>query len=167
MIYAAMKSYTSMINESLSDTPLAPPDSSPDLRNALSHIADGLQKLIRSFDEVLLDGYSEDHDSLFLAEYIKDDPTCDYCGTHLFLSYFSCDGVCFDLETVPSLADLSIVICGACYVEGRSCVCRDMVPRRLHNFSDLLQERNDAASALSKYSASRSDVNEVDAISER
>ena len=167
MIYAAMKSYTSMINESLSDTPLAPPDSSPDLRNALSHIADGLQKLIRSFDEVLLDGYSEDHDSLFLADYIEENRTCDYCGTHLFLSYFSCDGVCFDLETVASLVDLSIVVCGACYVEGRSCVCRDMVPRRLHNFSDLLRERNDATSALSKYSASRSDVNAVDAISER
>ena len=122
----------------------------------MPRVAEELRNLIQLFDDVLLEGYADDHDSLFLPDRVGDNPTCDYCGASLFLSYFVCASVCFDLETDAPCVDTSIKVCGGCYVEGRSCTCKDMNPRRLRNFSDMLQERNDAASVLSEYLASRS-----------
>ena len=163
-----MKSHASEVNESLSGSPLESSNSLPDTNNSISRVADELQKLIPLFDDVLLEGYSGDHDSLFLPDHTGRNPACHYCGASLFLSYFNCASVCFDLETDAPGVDTSIRVCGACYVEGRSCTYRKMTPRRLRDFSSMLQERNDAASILSNYLASRSvQNNALGEISER
>ena len=155
-IYTTMKSHASRINESLSGFSLGSPDSRIDACHSIPRMVNELQKLVRLFDDVLLEEYSNDHDSLFLPDHTGRNPTCNYCGASLFLSYFDCAGVCFDLETDSPRVDMSIRVCGTCYVEGRSCACKNMTPRRLRNFSDTLQERNNAASTLSNYSAFRS-----------
>lgn len=163
-----MKSHALRISESLSDSSLETPNSRIDNHSPIPRVAGELQKLIRLFDDVLLEQYSDDHDSLFLPDHTGHNPTCHYCGTSLFLSYFDCAGVCFDLETDPHLVDLSIRVCGTCYVEGRFCACKNMTPRRLRNFSDILRERNNAASTLSNYAASRSEqIHDLGEISER
>lgn len=151
---------------------LAPPpgssDSDSDPHHPTRRIADELRKLIGLFDDVLLEGYSDNHHSLFLPNHMGCNPTCHYCGASLFLSYFSCGGGCFDLGTDATHTDVSIRVCGTCYVEGRFCACRDMTPRRLRNFSNVLQERNDAVSTLSNYSASLSvQLDDLPGISER
>ena len=167
-IYTTMKSHTSRVDESLSGSSLGSPDSPIDACHSIPRVVDELQKLVRLFDDVLLEEYSNDHGSLFLPDHTGRNPTCNYCGTSLFLSYFDCADVCFDLETDSPGVDMSIRVCGTCYVEGRACTCRNMTPRRLHNFSDMLQERNNAASTLSNYSESRSvQVYDLSKISER
>ena len=152
MVYTTMKSHASRINEFL---PHSSPEPADSRLNSIPRVADELRKLIRLFDDVLLEAYSDDHDSLFLPNHTGDNPTCHYCGASLFLSYFICAGVCFDLETDAPHLDTSIKVCGGCYVEGRFCACKDMNPKRLHSFSDMLRERNEATGALSKYLASR------------
>ena len=107
------------------------------------------------FDEVLLEEYSDDHESLPLLDNPVCDPTCDFCGSSLFLSYFRCTGICLD-HSSDSLDRPSIRLCGACYVEGRLCTCGQMAPERLGSFSDMLQERNIAADVLSKHSSPHS-----------
>lgn len=167
-IYTTMKSHTSRLKESLSGSSLGPSSSHPDTCYPMSRVADELRKLIRLLDSVLLEGYSDNHDSLFLSKDLEPSPTCHCCGASLFLSYFSCPGTCVDLEFDSSHLDMSIRVCGACYVEGRSCTCRNMVPGRLRNFSDILQERNDAAITLSNYLASCSmSADNLDEITER
>ena len=163
-----MKSHASRINEFLPPSSLEPADSPLDTSDPIPHVVDELRTLIRLFDDVLLEAYSDDHDSLFLPNHTGDNPRCHYCGAFLFLSYFICGGVCFDLETDAPHVDTSIKVCGGCYVEGRSCACKDMSPKRLHSFSDMLRERNDAAEALFKYLASRSvQADDLGEISER
>ncbi|KAF9642821.1 hypothetical protein BDM02DRAFT_3192626 [Thelephora ganbajun] len=161
VIYTTMKSHALRINEFLSGLDLDTPHSIPRMANEL-------QKLIRLFDDVLLEGYSDDHDSLFLPDHTEHNPTCHYCGASLFLSYFDCAGVCFDLETDSPRVDMSTRVCSACYVEGRFCACKSMTPRRLRNFSNVLRERNDAVSTLTSYSASRLvQIDDLGEISER
>ena len=163
-----MKSHASKINEFLSGSFPESSGSRLDIRNSTPRVAGELQKLIQLFDDVLLEGYSIDHDSLFLPDHMGSNPTCHYCGASLFLSYFDCATVCFDLETVSPRVDTSMRVCGACYIEGRSCTCRKMTPRRLRDFSSMLQERNSAASVLSRYLVSHSvQVDDLGEISER
>lgn len=163
-----MKSHASRINEFLSVSLLESPDSCIDTHHSIPRVAGELQRLIRLFDDVLLEEYSDDHGSLFLPDHMGHNPTCHYCGTSLFLSYFDCAGVCFDLETDSPRVDMSIRVCGTCYVEGRFCACKNMTPRRLRNFSNMLQERNNAVNILSNYSTSRStQIDNLGEISER
>ena len=42
----------------------------------------------------------------------------------------------------------ALVICAACYVEGRSCKCGDMTPTQRHRTEALLDDRNKAALIL-------------------
>ena len=150
-----MKAHTLRIDGFLASSPESS-GSHSDPHHPIPRTADELQKLIRLFDDILLEGYSDNHHSLFLPDHMGHNPTCNYCGASLFLSYFDCAGVCFDLEVDPTHRDMSIRVCVTCYVEGRFCACRDMTPRRLHNLSDILQERNNAVNILSNYLASHS-----------
>ena len=167
-IYATMKSHTSELKEFHSGSSPEPSGSNPDTSYFISRGAGELRKLIRLFDHVLLEGYSDGHDSLSLPDYMEPCPTCHCCGASLFLSYFSCFGLCCDVEVDTPHLDMSIRVCGACYIDGRSCACRKMTPRRLRCFSDILQERNAAASTLSNHLTSCStSVDNLDEITER
>ena len=149
-----MKSHALKIKEFLLMPPPEPLDSHMDAHHPTMLLADELQKLIGMFDNVLLEGYSRDHDSLYIRDFGSEKPMCHYCGAFLFLSYFDCAGSCFNLETDTPRVNSSIRVCGACYVEGRFCTCRKMSPKRLQSFSGMLQERNDVARTLSIYYAS-------------
>lgn len=163
-----MKDHASIINE-------FSPGSSPEQsashipsRHSTSRMAAELQTLIRLFDDVLLEGYSNNHDTLSLPTNIECNPTCNYCGASLFLSYFNCAGTCLDLETDSPRVYMSIRVCGPCYVEGRFCSCKEMTPMRLRDFSSMLRERNGAATTLANYLASHPVmVNDLGEISER
>ena len=151
-----LKSYTSVVARSVSQLSES---SSSNLNHDVcpSRMAEGLRRLIQLFDEVLLEEYSDDHDSLLLLDDTTCNPACDFCGSLLFLSYFRCTGMCLDLDR-DSFDYPSMRLCGACYVEGRLCTCGEMAPNRLGSFSDMLQERNLAASLLSKCSSPHSTV---------
>lgn len=152
IIYATMKSHASIIREfSSGSLPSAPHF---DDHHSIPRVGVELQRLIQLFDDVLLEGYSDNHDTLPLASYVGRNPTCHYCGASLFLSYFECAGTCFDLETESPLTDRSIRVCGPCYVEGRFCACKEMTPKRLRDFDTVLHERNTSTIALLKYLAS-------------
>lgn len=151
-----MKSHASMISEfSSGSLPERVSASNIDSQYFIPRVAVELQKLIQLFDDVLLEGYSNNHDTLFLPTNVGNNPTCHYCSASLFLSYFGCAGMCLDLDGDFSEGDMSIRVCGTCYVEGRFCGCGGMTPTRLRDFSTMLRERNDAAIALSNYLASR------------
>lgn len=151
-----MKSHAAIISEFSSGS--LPSTSHFDGHHSIPRVGTELKRLIQLFDDVLLEGYSENHDTLILRAKVGRNPICHYCGASLFLSYFECAITCFDfdLETNSPLADRPIRVCGPCYVEGRSCACKDMNPMRLRNFSIMLRERNESANALSNYLASHS-----------
>jgi len=168
VIYTTMKSHALKMKEILSVSPPESSDSHIDTNHSNMRLADELRKLIEMFDNVLLEGYCGDHDSLFLRDFGSHKPTCHYCGAFLFLSYFNCAGLCFDLTTDTSRVDSSIRVCGACYVEGRFCACRKMSPKRLQSFSGMLQERNEVAKTLSIYYASNEiQTDDLGEVSER
>ncbi|OJT06140.1 hypothetical protein TRAPUB_3075 [Trametes pubescens] len=73
---------------------------------------------------------------------------CDFCGADIFQSFFECKECrTADDGSVPQPGD-GLLICPACYVEGRSCDCRQMEPMQTRSFDMLLSDRNDAARAI-------------------
>lgn len=73
---------------------------------------------------------------------------CDFCGADIFQSFFECR----ECRTADDGAVLQpgdgLLICPACYVEGRSCDCSQMEPMQTRSFDMLLSDRNDAARAI-------------------
>ena len=69
---------------------------------------------------------------------------CDFCGADIFHSLFQCNlgDECSERRNEP------FIVCSACYVDGRSCLCTDMSPYRLHPFTELLESRQRAIDAL-------------------
>lgn len=118
---------------------------------SLQHIDKWLQTLLRLLDEVLLEGYCRDHESLDLINRPSNELVCHFCGSCLFLSCFRCVGDCSNTgrDSVPEGSP--IFICPTCYVEGRTCGCGNMDPERLSSISHMLQDRNRAAEVLSKF----------------
>lgn len=151
IIYSTMKSHASTLRGFSSSSLPGLSASHIDGHHSMSRVAAELQKLIQIFDDILLEGYSNNHDTLSLPANVGRNPTCHYCGASLFLSYFDCAGTCLDLGADFLHVNMSIRVCGPCYVEGRFCECREMAPKRLRDFSILLRERNDIAITLSDY----------------
>lgn len=80
---------------------------------------------------------------------------CDFCGGDLFQSFFECQ-TCLPKETdLTAGHGDGLLICAACYVEGRSCLCGDMYPVQIRPFETLLRERNRAAIVLDKHAPGR------------
>ena len=77
----------------------------------------------------------------------RDQYTCDYCGADIFQSYFRCE-TCCTMPAIDGRIDDALVICAACYVEGRSCKCGNMTPTQRHRTEALLEDRNKAALIL-------------------
>ena len=71
---------------------------------------------------------------------------CDFCGADIFQSFFECRR-CRSSDDDLQLGD-GLLICPACYVEGRTCLCEDMQPLQCRPFSVLLDDRNRAVEAL-------------------
>lgn len=141
MIHEALITHTAALNTILVSERQVP-DS--------EHIDQWLQILLKLFDEVLLEGYCTDHESLNLINRAFDELVCHFCGSCLFLSCFRCVGDCSYSERDSPPGNSSIRICPTCYVEGRTCGCGSMDPERLSSLSRMLQDRNRAAEALTK-----------------
>ncbi|KAI0831274.1 hypothetical protein BC628DRAFT_746277 [Trametes gibbosa] len=73
---------------------------------------------------------------------------CDFCGADIFQSFFECK----TCQTCTDGSALSpgdgLLICPACYVEGRLCECGEMEPVQCRSFDTLLSDRNEAARVL-------------------
>ncbi|TFK88097.1 hypothetical protein K466DRAFT_87058 [Polyporus arcularius HHB13444] len=74
---------------------------------------------------------------------------CDFCGADIFQSFFECQRCRAEDDEEAQIGD-GLLVCPACYVEGRTCSCDDMHPRQCRPFDVLLQDRNEAASLLSR-----------------
>ncbi|KAI0336502.1 hypothetical protein GY45DRAFT_1394350 [Cubamyces sp. BRFM 1775] len=75
---------------------------------------------------------------------------CDFCGADLFQSFFECKE-CRPLGSDSSLQiGDGVLLCPACYVEGRLCRCGEMEPVQYRRFEVLLSDRNQAARLLSR-----------------
>ena len=117
-------------------------DASPDQEFPLAGVVQDLNTLVRLFDEILLEEYCDDHGSLDDMGVQQGCLICSFCGSCLFLSSFSCNK-CSQETSGP------VLVCPGCYVEGRTCKCGIMIPVRLGNFQDTLEDRNNAVNALS------------------
>ncbi|KAI0362060.1 hypothetical protein OH77DRAFT_1491547 [Trametes cingulata] len=76
---------------------------------------------------------------------------CDFCGADIFQSFFECKQ-CRTPEpgVTPQVGD-GLLVCPACYVEGRSCECEEMEPVQCRPFTILLSDRNLAAKTVSTF----------------
>ena len=72
---------------------------------------------------------------------------CDFCGADIFQSFFECRA-CAGLSEPSTQPGDGLLICPACYVEGRSCECDNMEPAQCRPLNVLLGDRNRAADVL-------------------
>ena len=140
-IHAALVSRTMAVDQFISH----PEESAPLQEYPLSDAAQDLVTLVRLFDEILQDDYCSGHGLLDVTDLQGRPLTCGFCGSCLFLSGLFCRGCSEERNT-------SVLLCAGCYIEGRSCRCDTMNPIRLDNFSNMLRDRNNAISSLSKTS---------------
>ncbi|KAH9951236.1 hypothetical protein B0H21DRAFT_685285 [Amylocystis lapponica] len=70
---------------------------------------------------------------------------CDFCGADIFQSFLECHEC--TPNDVTSIGD-GLLICAACYVDGRTCRCGSMNAVQYRPFEDLLRTRNKAAKVL-------------------
>jgi len=67
---------------------------------------------------------------------------CASCGGEIFLTVFRCEGGCLrDGETEFS-AQNRLIVCPLCFVDGRTCSCRNMRPARVREFGPLIKTRD-------------------------
>lgn len=123
-------------------------------------------KLIQLFDNVLQEEYSQDHQSLPLIDQTPHPRTCDYCDGNLFLSAFQCTGRC-GIDEAAHSQNIAAMVCPACFVEGRVCICGRMTPARLRSFSTILEQRNIAAAAVHRLGGSGVDTPILEELRER
>ncbi|TBU37938.1 hypothetical protein BD309DRAFT_875388 [Dichomitus squalens] len=72
---------------------------------------------------------------------------CDFCGADIFQSFFECRECSAAPEECTRPGD-GLLICPACYVEGRSCACDRMEPVQCRPLQILIDDRNRAAAVL-------------------
>jgi len=120
-----------------------------------------LKKLVQLYDALLVEEYSPDHRKMYclrnlegshsVPETISAQVVCDFCGADIFQSFFECRECVHQHSTLeqPVAHGDGYVICGGCYVEGRSCNCDKMDPIQCRPFPELLNLRTRAAQVLS------------------
>ncbi|KAF5358337.1 hypothetical protein D9756_001403 [Leucocoprinus leucothites] len=113
-----------------------------------------LTSVLRLYDYILKEEYSSKGTSLSgsreesevsnpnlrLADEMQ---TCDFCGADIFQSYFQCLG-----ESTSKPGEEGFIVCPGCYVEGRTCACREMRERERQSFEVLFNARWSAIQAL-------------------
>lgn len=112
-----------------------------------------LETLVELLDIVLASEWSPSGD-LIKASTTPDQVLCDFCGSDPLQSYFECQK-CSKFRADPSAPegrDLSLPyqMCGACYIEGRTCRCRNMEPVRRGSYAELLTTRNHMVEVVSR-----------------
>jgi hypothetical protein len=144
-------------------------------------LAKDMKQLLQLFDDILVEEYSPDHQKIVCSSSSQPhapSPTpsnssvmtlvqvgdvsrdldchvvCDFCGADIFQSFFEC-GHCVERNTSECNGvderSGSCVVCAACYVEGRSCQCKNMDAMQLQPFDNLLELRHKAFHALHEF----------------
>ena len=114
-------------------------------------------RLIQVFDNVLQEEYCREHELLPLIHQAEESPVCGFCNGDLFLSVFRCLGGC-GTEGLSNLQTFAVMVCPACFVEGRTCACGKMAPSRLQGFLAVLEQRNLAAATVRRLQGSAGEV---------
>ena len=145
----------------------------------VGELAETLKRLVKIFDTILWEEFVPEHQSLpcitgpsprrgpsvdvtrrqrtAASSQQNSDPrascnlACDFCGADIFQSFFECT-LCKEpaaVEPRSSLGD-GLLVCSGCYIEGRTCMCGDMVPAQCRPLEVLVDDRNLAAKALSE-----------------
>lgn len=98
------------------------------------------------FEEILTSSFCDDDESVPTLDTATPPQFCAFCGGELFRSVFSCAGHCGRSQNRP---EEEVTICASCYVDGRTCECGVMAPRRLQQLTGLLKFRDDVRGLLS------------------
>lgn len=106
---------------------------------------DDLKILVELLDIVLASEWSSYGDQIELSS-TPGHALCDFCGADVLQSYLECKK-CSSVRSDPAAPDgrdstLPYQMCAACYIEGRTCLCRNMEPVRRGSYRDLLDTRN-------------------------
>lgn len=102
-----------------------------------------MRRLLGIVDEILIAESYPDADQLPpFEEQPPVDLTCAACGGEIFRTALRCEGTCLRDEKTETSARNQVIICPLCFVDGRSCSCRDMQPVRVREMGPLTEARN-------------------------
>jgi len=106
-----------------------------------------MRQLLEVVDEILrAEAYTNDEEIP-----IFDDPvaarSCAFCGGEVFQKGFRCRNKC-PREGTDSIPINVISICPSCYIDGRTCLCGNMLPFRLLPIAQMVTARNRVATWL-------------------
>lgn len=121
-------------------------------------LANNVQTLLELLQEIIQDEYHPDAEILY--HIIRDFNykvyetegypafSCDFCGSDIFVSFFSCTDCTFS-DDKPSNISNGLHICPGCYAEGRSCLCGGLMePVQCWPLQILYTDYNRAVRAL-------------------
>jgi len=75
---------------------------------------------------------------------VFDAESCDCCGADIWQSAMICYTCSSEADSTQGSGQLPLIICGSCYVDGRSCKCGEMQPAHARPFDELLGVANKA-----------------------
>ena len=106
-----------------------------------------MRQLLEVVDEILrAEAYTNDEEIPIL-----DDPaathSCAFCGGEMFQKGFRCKNECPRGGT-DSIPTNTISVCPSCYIDGRTCLCGEMLPFRLLPMEQMVAARNKVATWL-------------------
>lgn len=115
-------------------------EAEPNDRAAILVGCKDLADMLGLFEEVLTSGFCNDDEAVPILSLATPPQFCAFCGGELFRSVFSCTGGCERDQDQPGN---KITLCGSCYVDGRTCECGIMEPRRLQPLAEFLKVQDD------------------------
>jgi len=77
-----------------------------------------------------------------------DGESCDCCGADIWQSAMICASCSPEVGGAADNARTPLIICGPCYVDGRSCACETMQPAQARPFDELIDLANNAIMLL-------------------
>ena len=107
-----------------------------------------LGTLLGVFDEIIGSSYCDDDEEIPLLDWNDSSKFCAFCGGELFRSIFLCSRECEQDNRSQGQPENRVALCVSCYIDGRTCKCAVMSPRRLRPLADLLKSRKDAHDLL-------------------
>lgn len=115
----------------------------------ITNLVKNLKDLLTLYDSILVEEYEPGHKGMVSGPTSRRPSVdediclpCDFCGCDIFQSFFGC-GPYID----------GCVVCPGCYVEGRSCKCKNakMQPMQYRDFQQLVDVRTNAVNAVARY----------------
>ena len=118
-------------------------EADPNNHELISAKHEELGALLEVFDEIISSSYCDNDAEIPILDWGDSPKSCAFCGGELFRSIFLCSGGCVRDNYSQGQLDCGIALCISCYIDGRTCKCTVMSPRRLLPLADLLKLRKD------------------------